>query len=179
MQNIALMNSCSSWRSWRGGRSDVWESRAALLAYYELEVVNSNVAEDFVAPLGGDDHFVIQHRFVKVNSAQAPLRNSIFGSQIPDQFLGRGTFEKKITMKMSIFTLVFSSSAISVSIFRNFIPASSYIKVMSSFVANGCYNSTRTSNQKLKQTSCSVFTRGLDTAVSSPAFPKTASAHRK
>ena len=83
------MNSCSSWRSWCGGRSDVWESRAALLAYYELEVVNSNVAEDFVAPLGGDDHFVIQHRFVQVNSAQAPLRNSIFGSQIPDQFLAR------------------------------------------------------------------------------------------
>ena len=94
------MNSCSSWRSWCGGRSDVWESRAALLAYYELEVVNSNVAEDLVAPLGGDDHFVIQHRFLQVNSAKAPLRNSIFGSQIPDKFLARGTFGRKITFKI-------------------------------------------------------------------------------
>ena len=86
------MNSCSCWRSGRGGRGDVWESGAVLLAYDELEVINSNVAEDFVAPLGGDDHFVIQHRLVQVNSAQGPGRNSMFWGQIPHQFLESGKF---------------------------------------------------------------------------------------
>ena len=84
-----MMNSCGRRRSRRGGRGDVWESRAILLARDELEVVNGNVAKDFVASLGGDDNFVIQHRFVQVNSAEGPFRNSMFGGQIPDQFLGR------------------------------------------------------------------------------------------
>ena len=84
---LTLLNSCSCWRSGRGGSGNVRESGTALLAYDELEVINSNVAEDFVAPLCGDDNFVIQDGLLEVNSAKGPGRNSIMGSQIPDQFL--------------------------------------------------------------------------------------------
>ena len=127
------MHSCSCWRSGRGRRGDVWESRAALLSWDELEVVHSNVAKDFVASLSGDDNFVIQHRYVQLNSAQGPFSYSMFGGQIPDQFLVSGKFLfKKIVSLSYYFTFFLSSSAISVSILRNFIPASSYIKVLSS-----------------------------------------------
>ena len=89
MLMITLLNCCRCWWSWRGGSSDVRECRAALLVYDKLKVINSNVAQDFVAPLGSDDNFVVQHRFRDVNSAQGPFRNSVFGGQIPEQFLAR------------------------------------------------------------------------------------------
>ena len=92
LADFTLLHCCSCWRSWRCRSGDVWKSRAAFLAKYELEVINSYIAKDFVASLGRDDNFVMELRFGQVHSAQRPGRNSMFGGEVPDQFLAGEQF---------------------------------------------------------------------------------------